>query len=154
MNSQKLGVLAIKLQQNNPFNTNILNMLSEMSDNNPYKETYVFCSNNDIVLPNNVPVLHLVHAKFFNGDLIIIDTLSALMCKNFPNINRLYFYAQDIPWLGQQNTMYSQWMSLFKNNDLHIIAKNQQVYDIFEICCKKPIGISENFNYEEINKLI
>jgi hypothetical protein len=153
MNTDKLGIISIKLQ-NHPFNTNALNLISEISSNHPYKEACVFTSYTDVPLPTNVPVLHLVHAKFFTGDIIIGDMISAMMCKSFPNIKNLYLYAQNIPWLGKQNSMHKQWAEIFDNPILNIIAQNQSIYDVFDICCKKPIGISENLNYEELSKLI
>ena len=153
MKTNKLGILSIKLQ-NQPLDINIIKLVEDISNTCPDKEICIFNSYCNIALPNKVPVLHLVHAKFFYGDLIITDMVSALMSQKFPNIQNIYFYSNTIPWINQQNTMYSQWDDLINSDKIKIIASNQQIYDIFTICYKQPIGISENLKYEELDQLI
>jgi hypothetical protein len=76
-----------------------------------------------------------------------------MLIKNFPNIKNKYFFVNSVPW-ETNGFSFNEWKSLIEQENLHIIAQNQSVYDVFEICWKAPIGIGENFNYETISKLI
>ena len=42
----------------------------------------------------------------------------------------------------------------FYENELEIIAKNQEIYDSYNICWKKPLCITERFEYEELKNSI
>ena len=41
-------------------------------------------------------------------------------------------------------------------SEINIITRGEdnRLFDIYNICWKKPIGVSERFNYEEIAKFI
>jgi len=137
-------------------NTNdiVFNCINKFINDNAEKQICVFNSSNDRVCKEPVPILHLNQAKFFYGNLVIFDTMSLLFAKNFPNIDTIFMYASNIFWSKGSYSMFSNIESLLTTKNLEFIASNQEMYDIYQTCWKKPIGICENFNYESLKKII
>jgi len=147
-----LGILCIKLE-NTTTSEHILKTAKSLIDNNPYSQICIFNSYSEIVENNSVPILHISQAKFFKGNLVVFDMPSLILSKNFINLSKRFYYAYELPWTKHiQNFKY--WSEIFDSKDLNIITKNQQLYDIYDMCWKKPIGISEDFSYETIKDLV
>lgn len=150
--SEDIGFLLLDIDNSN--NTNIIfDTITKLIKDNPYNQIVLFNSRCLRVDNHNVPILHISHAKFFTGKLIVFDTPSLIISKNFTNISSKYFYATHTPWIQSQN-YYNQWKVLLGDNDLKIIANNQTTYDLYDICWNQPIGIVENFDYEALQKII
>ena len=147
-----IGFVILNLEEN-PLHHSILYAIKQIIDANPYKNVCVFnheCAKVDVL---NVPLLHLKHAKFFYGDLFVFDTISLMLAKQFPNIKNKYYYAATVPWQNKKYE-YQGWRNMFLQDNLNIICQNQKIYDIYDICWKKPLGIAENFTYDKIHKFI
>tara|TARA_B100001778_G_C18591856_1_gene632655 strand:+ start:2036 stop:2494 length:459 start_codon:yes stop_codon:yes gene_type:complete len=147
------GFILLKIT-NNTTNDVVFSSISKFIKDNPYQQICIFNSSNDRICNELVPIVHLNQAKFFNGNLVVFDTMSLLFAKNFPNIKTIFMYASDIFWSKNSYSSYKNIESLFKLSNLEFIASNQETYDVYQTCWKKPIGICENFNYEKLKKLI
>lgn len=148
-----IGFILLNIDNSAIYN-NIFTTINQFIKNHPYNEFLVFsslCNKSDTM---NVPILHLSHSKFFDGILIAIDIQSLIITKKFTNYKRKYFYAFDTPWLSMNKTAYAQWRNLLADDSLDIITANQTLNDIYSICWKKPVGISEGFTYEELRSII
>ncbi len=148
-----IGFMLLNIDNSAIYN-NIFATIKQFVNNNPYNEYLVFnslCNKSDTM---NIPILHLSHSKFFNGSLFLFDIPSLIITKKFTNYNKKYYYAFDAPWVKSGQTQYSQWRNLFADDNVNIIVTNKTLYDIYSICWKKPIGISENFSYEELRSII
>ena len=152
-NNRDTGFVFIKLDNNNAYNR-YFETIREFINNNPVDQTVIFNSYNERINTNNIPILHLSHAKFFYGNLFLFELGAAILSKNFTNINKRYLYVHNAPWLESPSSSYSIWKDVYGSENLEFITANQQIYDLYEICWKKPIGISENFTYEELSKII
>lgn len=150
---QDIGFILIKLT-NDPNNNKILSTISSMSKADPFRQYVVFNSYCELINTHNVPILHLNQSKFFFGDLVLFDIPSLLLSKNFPNIRRKFFYTTDLPWIKFPQHPFNEWKKLLCDPQVDIIANNQFVADAYDICWKKPLGISENFSYDEIRSFI
>jgi hypothetical protein len=139
---------------NNPTSNVIFKTISSFIADNPYLQILLFNSVNNRVSSDNVPILHLNQAKFFDGNLVIFDTMSLLFAKNFPNIDTIFMYASTLFWSKESYSNYLDIESLFTLKNLEFIASNREMHDIYETCWKKPIGICENFNYETLKTII
>lgn len=138
----------------NSQETNIqLEEIRKLIDDHPFNQICLFNSTTDRVDHLNIPVLPTSHAKYFSGDLFMFDTMSLLIANPFPNIVNKYFYATDIPWVNGYSE-YELWKLLFGQENLKIIANNQQLYDIYNICWDNAIGIMESFSYQELKNVI
>lgn len=147
------GFILLKIT-NNTTNDVIFKSISNFIKDNPYQQICIFNSSNDRICNELVPIVHLNQAKFFDGNLVVFDTMSLLFAKNFPNIKTIFMYASDIFWSKNSYSSYKNIESIFKLSNLEFIASNQETYDVYQTCWKKPIGICENFNYEKLKKLI
>ena len=153
MRINDLGFMFIKLTNDNVY-TEYLNTVRDFIDNNPLNQIVIFNSYNEKINTNNISILHLSHGKFFYGDLILFDLASAMLTNSFPNIKKRYLYLNNIPWLDMPNNLYSSWREIFDSENLELIVPNQQLYDIYSICWKSPVGIAQNFTYQDVSKII
>ncbi len=147
------GFTLLKID-NNTTNNVIFKCISKFIEDNPYQQAIVFNSSNNRICHDQVPILHLNQAKFFRGNLVIFDTMSLLFAKNFPNLDTIFMYCANTFWSDRSYSRYSYIESLFTLDNLEFIASNKKMYDIYKTCWKEPIGICENFNYEELKELI
>ena len=151
--TRNIGFLLPKLS-NHVFFTDLFKTIHEFIEENPFDQIVIFNSFSEITQPLNIPIFHLSHAQFFTGDLFLFDIISAILTKSFPRANNRYLYAQDVPWMTNPGVAYSEWLEIYGQDNLEIIAKNKDLYDLYHKCWKKPKGISESFKYEEIAQII
>ena len=146
-----IGFIMINIDNN--VEDSIFKTIQQIESNNPYKQTIIFNSYCNKINTYNLPILHISQAQFFTGVLFLFDLASVLLTNNFPNIKKRILYINNTPW-SSGLTSYSEWESLFNQESLELLTANQELYDIYEICWKKPLGISKGFNYEDISPFI
>lgn len=146
------GFVLVKMN-NDPIYDTLLQTIKEVEKNNPTGQTIIFNSYCDKINLYNLPILHLSKAQFFEGNLFIFDLPSVILTKNFPNVKKKILYTTSAQWSGN-NASYDQWESLYLQDSLDILTNSQSLYDLYSICWKTPIGISERFSYEEISKFL
>ena len=151
--TRNIGFVLPKLS-NHVFFTDLFKTIHEFIEKNPFDQIVIFNSFSEITQPLNIPIFHLSHAQFFTGDLFLFDIISAILTKSFPRANNRYIYAQDVPWMTNPGVAYSEWLEIYGQDNLEIIARNKDLYDLYHKCWKKPKGISESFKYEEIAQII
>jgi hypothetical protein len=150
---QDYGFMMLKLEDN-PVIDKILYNIEAISKNKPYNQVCIFNSSNDKINSHNVPIFHLNQSKFFFGNLFLFDIQSAIISKSYPNIYKRYFYAATVPWEKNLVADHREWSDIFNAENIEIIAQNQYIADIYEICWKKPILIAEDFTYEKIKSIL
>lgn len=117
-------------------------------------QVLIFSSEYDRINTLNIPTMHLKDAYFFYGNLLLLDIIGCLVTQDFPNINKRYLYASDLYWTKSRPNIYKKWEKIIYHDNLDIIASNKTINDIYSVCWKDPVGIVENFNYEELHKII
>lgn len=157
MTNKDIGFLLVKTG-NDPFTNTITDAITTFISKHPYNQYVLFTSYCDNPNLSRIPVLHLQQAKYFRGDLFIFDSMSIFLTLSFPNIRNRYYYAQDFPWMQSKDTNYKDIKSLLvgeaESNNLNIISKNKLIDDVYNLCWKPTLGISEKFTYEELTKII
>lgn len=148
-----VGFILVK-SNNEKIYDDIFKTIKNIEDNNPYNQTLIFNSYNEKVETYNLPILHLSQAQFFYGTLFLFDLPSIILSNRFPNVTKRILYTGSLPWYANSTTTYQEWASLYNQENLDIITSNTELYDIYSICWKKPLGVSERFSYEEIIDLI
>lgn len=151
--NKDIGFVLIRLTNDDIYNQ-ILQTIKKFENNNLYGQTLIFNSINERIDTYNLPILHLSQSQFFDGVLFIFDLPGIIMSREFPNLTKRILYASNMPWHNHPQTRFEEWESLYAQDSLDIITSNQTLYDIYKICWKEPLGISENFNYEELSQLI
>lgn len=152
MLKNSLGFVILNID-NSEYYDIIFENINLLIKNNPFTNIVVFSSNCDRLSTLNVPVLHINHAKFFNGDLWLFDMVSLIICKNFTNIKRKIFYCNDIPWIKNRNNNYEEWKKIYDDN-IQFVAGNKYLFDIYSICWTTPVDIMETFNHEKIQHIL
>jgi len=148
-----VGFVLLKIN-NDKIYDDILQTAKEFENNYPNNQIAIFNSYSEKINTYNLPIFHLNQSQFFNGTLIIFDLPSIIVTNKFPNINKRILFANNIPWQNNTQTTYSEWLSLYNQNNLDIITSSQELYDIYSICWKQPLGICEGFKYENVKKFI
>lgn len=131
----------------------LIKEISKLILNNNEKQICIFNHHSDRAEYDNVPVLPISHAKFFDGDLFLFDIMSLMITQNFPNIKNRYFYTGEIVWLNNNNFYYF-WKNLFMHPNLKIIASTEGVKDIYTMCWNKEVNIIKQFSYEELDNVL
>lgn len=140
---------------NSSFYNTVFDTIKQFIDNNPYNEIVVFTSQSIKLSTNSIPILHLSHAKFFDGTMFVFDVPSIIITKYFPNIKDKYLYATNAPWLNNsENMTYSYWKDLLCDPELNIIASTDQLHEIYGMCWKQTQGVAEEFDYAKLLKII
>ena len=150
---QDLGFIMLKLN-NNEMHDAIFQSVKSIIDNNPYNQICIFNSYNEKVKTYNIPIVHLNQAKFFYGNIVVFDSLSLMMAKNFPNINKIFFFVNDSVWSQQAYSRYKNIKEMFDTKNLEFIASNSRTSEIYELCWKKPICVSGDLSYESIKNIL
>lgn len=145
------GFLLIKIDQRYQ---RLLSVIHDIANNRPYDQTCVFNSNITDLSVDDVPILHLNEMKYFFGNLFVFDIAGLILSQSCPNVYKRYYYAVDTPWNNNPNAFYKEWSNIFEQANLEIIAQNKNISDIYEICWKKPILITEEFSYDAISKIL
>lgn len=130
----------------------ILNSVDQIIQKDPLNHYTLFASSVDTVVSPRVPILHMDYAKYFDGDIWCFD-INALQFNKTLKTSKIFFYASNTPWVQHYN-LYEKWRSLFNDPNINIVAANAMLYDIYEICWKKPETIMENLSYEQIKQFI
>lgn len=132
----------------------ILRTIKQVENYNTRGQTIIFNSFCDKTELYNLPLLHLSKAQFFYGKLFLFDLAGIILTNRFPNITQRILYTQSAPWRDQPNTFYHEWEALYQNTNLDILVNTPHLYQLYDTCWKKPIGISETFSYEQIKNYI
>jgi hypothetical protein len=148
-----IGFVLLKMN-NDKIYDDILQTVKEFENNYPNNQMVIFNSYSEKINTYNLPILHLNQSQFLKGTLIIFDLPSIIVTNKFPNINRRILFANNIPWQNNTQTTYSEWISLYNQDNLDIITSSKELYDIYNICWKEPLGICEGFKYENVKKFI
>jgi hypothetical protein len=152
MIKQDVGFI-LPVLENNPVIIEICRTILSLIDTNKRTEFCIFNNYSELAGLNGVPILPISHAKYFKGDLFVFDISSLLIVQNFPSVNNIYYYANNIAWTASYNN-YSAWEKIFSKNNIKVIANNKYIYDIYNIAWNNSIGISERFEYEEIKQFL
>jgi hypothetical protein len=147
-----IGFILIHID-NNAYYDHIFKQIKKLIDSSPYSNICIFTSNCDKTETYNIPILHLAHAKFFNGVLWLFDIPGVLLSKNFCNTQNKILYANDMPWTKEKNNSFLEWKNIY-SNELDFVVTDQYLYDIYNICWKKPLSTMEEFNYEKIQLIL
>lgn len=148
-----IGFILIKLD-NDPIYDTILQTIKQFEDNHPYNQIIIFNSYCNKINTYNLPILHISQSQFFSGSLVIFDLPSIILTKNFPNFKKRILYTSATPWENNPQSRFQEWNSLYSQQSLDIVTSNTKLYDIYNICWKKPIGIAEVFNYETFSQFV
>ena len=77
-----------------------------------------------------------------------------MLTKTFPTPKKQLLYVDRPEWTNKKDVPYSFWSSIYNNPDFELITSNEDLQELCDICWKKPIYNTSNFNGESVNKII
>jgi len=96
----------------------------------------------------------LAFLSSYQGVLISTSIKNAAISLKMPTRIDRYLYLWDFNWLTRP-TAYSGMYEVLANDKLKLIARSQEHADMIEnFCNKKPVGIVDNWNLDQIQKLV
>jgi hypothetical protein len=152
-----IGFYLLDIDQENQNCLGLLAMINDLCLLRPKDNIVVFSNTpNAIIQGNRYYMLHVSQAKFFKGNLYLFDHKSRLLTQTFKTPAKQVMYIAEIPW-GRESTtqnLYTQWQNQYGSSNLEFIAHSQEVYDLLDICWKKPVKLLPQLSAEEFNNVI
>lgn len=141
---------------NNSIYKKLKNLFTDLTNNHPENQYLCFTTDNINTNHLGMPMLPLSEAKFYNGNLFVFDLDGASLSRNFPNLNKIFYYIDSIEWINFNHTNYFDLRHIYTENDkIKIIAQNINIDIIYKQCWQKnPIGIMETLSYENFKNII
>ena len=128
--------------------------INKMGSLNRYVDTIVFYNKYDrIINPPHFAMLQEQQAWGFDGPVISTDLATTKRLINCPRPKKKYFYIWTLEWLYGQN-QYDLLSYIYLHPEIELVARNKHHHRIIEKCWKKPVTIIEEFNHEEIIKMV
>ncbi len=90
----------------------------------------------------------------YEGVLISTSIKNAAISLKMPTKMDRYLYLWDFNWLTQ-SVDYNSICEIMSDNKIKLIARSQEHADMIEnFCNRKPVGIVDNWNLEQIENLL
>lgn len=142
----------LPLVSNTEASRNLVKILNNISSK---YNTILFNSQYDFIdqEPRRFSVLHCNQSKYYYGILFAFDINSLSIIDHFPAPHKKIFVTSDIFW---QNKTYPAKVSYdLIMNDIDIVTYDPKIYDLYNICFKKPlINMSNGLTSEDFVNVI
>ena len=135
--------------QNTQYHNNLCGLVKLLIDNNKRFQFCIFNQYNELIDNKCVPLMPISHARYFDGDLIILDFNSLILAINFPLIHNIYYFTNTMPWADLYNS-YTGWKNIFTKNNLKVFTGSEDIADIYRIAWNIEAQTMQEINYENI----
>lgn len=147
------GILVDKLD-NSQKSTELTLAINEIHNLDLYGDVIIFTPNyGRPLVPSLFCILNDYEAVWYNGPLIstcLKTTRKLQKC----NTSKKYYYMYDLEWIYQKSSM-SKLRQLLDSEDIQLIARSLDHYNIIKRIFKEPIGVvSKDFGYEEFKCIL
>ena len=150
-----IGFYLLDVDVQNQKQTMILNSINALCTARPYDNIVLFNNRfNTIDVGHKYYTLHISEAKFFKGVLFVFDIKSALLTKTFPAPKKQILHISENIWSEKKDIPYKFWESIYMNNKFELIADNQDMFELCDICWKTPLSTVQNFQPKDIENVI
>lgn len=150
----KLGVAASSIFRFQLTNS-IFNSLNQLSAEDINFDCYLFREQmSPFPMPPNFAIMSLVDMWGFDGTVIATDIPTVDRLISCPCPKKKLFYVWNLEWIFQSNPRISNLEKYYLNDDIKLIARSQSHFDVISSVWKTPIGILEDFNYEQLRQFI
>ena len=141
----------------NLYNDDQSNALCEIisgliSQNKKY-QFCIFNQHNELIDTKNVPLMPISHARYFAGDMVILDFPSLVMAINFPTTKNIYYFTNGMPRSTSYNA-YETWKKIFCNNKLQIFTNSDDITSIYSMLWNIKAETIKEINYVTISSIL
>lgn len=124
---------------------------------NPLYCPIVFCSNpanfNYQIQPQ-FSIMQMHHAIGFEHPLISTNIYTTNILKECFSCSQKFFIVKEPEWAKMPNLIYAYLSSLYNNNEIELIAYNDNLFNLLKNLWKTPKKIINNWNENELISLI
>ncbi len=119
------------------------------------KDYIVFHQDWDLIpVDQKYCMLQINEAFNFSGILIADSIDTATKLANCVCAKAKYFYIWDLEWSYLLNLDFRSAQKLYQNDNIELIARSERHYNILQNVWKKPVGIVEDWNLEQLEQII
>jgi hypothetical protein len=94
------------------------------------------------------------HLSSYNGVIIPTTLELAEMCLKTSSNAQIYFYVWDLDWTDSP-VYFDNAVRIMRNDRVQILARSQSHAECIEnFCNKKPCGIVDNWNVDDLLRII
>ena len=150
-----IGFYLLDVDVQNQKQTMILNSINALCTARPYDNIILFNNRfNTVDMDHKYYTLHISEAKFFKGILFVFDIKSALLTKTFPAPKKQILHISENTWSAKKDIPYKFWESIYMNDKFELIADNQDMFELCDICWETPLATVQNFQPKDIENVI
>lgn len=150
-----IGFYLLDIEATNKKHKTILESINSLCDLRPYDNIVLFNNKmNNVDLDHKYYVLHMSQAKYFKGYLFLFDMRSSMVTQQFPAPKKQIMFIDNNDWSSKADVPYVFWEKTYLNDNFEFVANNKELYDIFELCWKKPLSIINDYNYRGIDEIL
>lgn len=135
----------------------ILSIFNDLLDKNPHINGSLFTSNyqNSINKLKRFSIFSSYEANYYYGDMFVWDIISLDIVRNFPNINRIFYFQEaSLPWPTNAHMEYSMWEKLFCNKKTTIITNLPEVKEVYDLVWSGKCELLKTMNAESLYEAI
>ena len=149
----QLGVLLDSVDSGQKSVSTILS-LNKLSTVGEYWDSIIFYLEHSMMLISpKFALMNMSEIYGFNGIAIATNLRTAeILCKSF-GPSKKFFYIWDLEWTQSKHDL-ERISNIYMNPEIELIARSQDHADEIERCWRKPYAIVENFQHEQLIKVI
>lgn len=146
----KLGILISDMS-----NEEYIKFLSEkLKSLLPRIPVCIFCDNiTSMSLHFACPVLSTVDAYDYKGIMIASDIRACKKLSSLLYSRKKYFYVLGLEWLSMSNFSYQQLKQIYNNDEIDLVANDDNINSILTLNFKKPKFIMNSWDSEILKKI-
>ena len=149
----KAGILVQSLGMSQPA-YEIIREINKIDSLDEYWDIVVFYEEYDrLIVPPRFALMNMVEAYGMDAPLISTSIDTTKTSLNCIKATKRFFYVFDMEWTNNTHNV-DDLLNVYVNPKVELIARSDDHAQVIEKCWKKPIAVIENFNHEEIARLI
>jgi hypothetical protein len=124
--------------------------------NEKYPKTNAFVFHHDWSWAGIVPLFGMLQLRelwTYDGVAVATNIDTARRVIQAPEPSKKFFYLNDLEWT-KLYVPFKQLQSIYMNKELELIANSEEDAKIIEKVWRKPSLIVENYNYEQLIKVL
>lgn len=150
-----IGFYLLNVDANNTDHQKILKSINDLCELRPYDNIVVFNNKfNSVDMNHKYYILHISQAKYFKGYLFVFDMKSAMITQQFPAPKKQIMFIDENQWASKADVPYVFWKKIYLNQEFDFVTKNKELFDVFELCWKKPLAIVNDYDHRGINEIL
>lgn len=150
-----IGFYLLDVANDNQKHQQLLKTINSLCESRPFDNIVIFNNQfNTIDLDHKYYILHINQAKYFDGILFVFDIKSAVLTKTFPSPKKQILLVDKNEWSIKKNVPYKFWHNIYNSDNFELIVENKDMFDLCELCWKKPISIIMNFQTKDIENVL